>query len=247
MQITWLGQLGLAISSGGKLLMVDPYLTDTLNQTVGPQFARLVSPDAEWQRSSPDMILLTHDHGDHLDMPSLHSITGPQKSAEILAPSNALGKLKGQLQGEHNYILMKPGNEWTSNSFHIRAIQARHSDQTGVGYIIHAEGLTVLVSGDGLYFRDIAGEVDEPVDIAFIVMNGKGNNMNPVDAARYAQQIRCRLAIPVHWGLFEKFSDDPGKFTAQCQKLGVASYIAQIYETLEPDRLLKEELCVKSY
>lgn len=245
MEITWLGQLGLAFSSKNQLLMVDPYLMDTLNHTVGPQFSRLVPPHPGWQTAAPDTILLTHDHGDHLDIPSLQAITGPEKSAEILASTNAFWKLKGQLEGQHNYIMMKPGNEWTSGSFHIRAVSARHSDETGVGYLIKAEGLTVLVSGDGLYFRDIAKEVDEPVDIAFIVMNGKGNNMNCVDAARYARLIGCKAAIPVHWGLFEKFSDDPAIFSAECKKLGIPCYIAQIYETLDPEHLLKEALCEK--
>ena len=61
MEITWLGQLGLAISTGEQLLMVDPYLMDTLNQSVGPAFSRLVPPHPHWQSAKPDLILV---HGD---------------------------------------------------------------------------------------------------------------------------------------------------------------------------------------
>lgn len=242
MNITWLGQLGLAISSGDRLLMVDPYLHDTLHNTVGPQFQRLVPPSAPWQSAQPDIILLTHDHGDHLDFPSLQSLTDSGKKVQIGAAVNAFFKLKGQLKDEHNYIMMKAGNEWTDHGFHIRAVEARHSDESGVGYLIKAEGLTILVSGDGLYFRNIAQEIGEPVDIAFIVMNGKGNNMNCTDAARYAELVQCKVAIPVHWGLFEKFSDDPELFAKETRKRGVKPYIARIHETLDAADLLKEEL-----
>ena len=48
MKITWLGQLGVAIESGGRMLMVDPYLVDTLHETNGPQFARMVPVNEGW-------------------------------------------------------------------------------------------------------------------------------------------------------------------------------------------------------
>ena len=49
-----------------------------------------------------------------------------------------------------------------------------------------------------------------------VVMNGKGNNMNCVDAARYAADVCTKVAIPAHWGLFEKFPTTPtGSLTKQ--------------------------------
>jgi L-ascorbate 6-phosphate lactonase len=99
------------------------------------------------------------------------------------------------------------------------------------------EGKKILISGDTLYFGDAAPEIGD-VDIAIVVMNGKGNNMNCVDAARYASEVDAKLAIPAHWGLFEKFSDDPGKFAAEAQARGVKTYIAPMYETFDPSEIL---------
>ena len=71
-----------------------------------------------------------------------------------------------------------------------------------------------------------------------MVMNGKGNNMNCVDAARYVSDVDAKVAIPAHWGLFEKFSEDPNKFAAEAEKLGVKTYIAPMFETFDTDDLL---------
>ena len=128
--------------------------------------------------------------------------------------------------------------------FRIRAIQARHSDMTGVGYVVEAEGLTIVISGDTLYFADAAKEVGKQADIAIVVMNGKGNNMNCTDAARYAKDLSARVAIPTHWGLFEKFANDPDTpqlFAQKAERLGVKARILQIYETVDTQQLLEGE------
>ena len=232
MKITMLGILGVAIESGGQMLMVDPYLLDTLHETNGADFARMVPISETWLKARPDIVLLTHDHADHLDMPSLQAIITGEKSVEIIAGINGWQKIRGALPGNNNYIMFTPGCEWTSGNFHIRAVNARHSDLTGVGYVIAVEDKKILISGDTFYFGDAAPEIGD-VDVAVVVMNGKGNNMNCIDAARYASEVDATVAIPAHWGLFEKFSDDPEKFAAEAEKLGVKTYIAPLYETFD--------------
>lgn len=236
MKITMLGILGVAIESGDRMLMVDPYLLDTLHETNGEDFARMVPISEKWLAARPDILLLTHDHADHMDMPSLKSVVTGEKKVELLAGINSWQKVRGSLPGDVNYIMMTPGCEWTSGDFHIRAVNARHSDFTSVGYVITVEDKKILISGDTLYFGDAALEIGD-VDIAIVVMNGKGNNMNCVDAARYASDVDAKVAIPAHWGLFEKFSDDPNLFAAEAKKLGVKTYIAPMFETFDTENL----------
>lgn len=244
MKLTWLGQHGVALESGGCLLMVDPYLLDTMHESLGEGCARRVPVDEAWLQARPDVVLLTHDHIDHLDMPSLQAVVKAEKSVAVVAGVNAWNKVRGQLEGDHNYIMMTPGCEWTVPQFRIRAIHARHSDMTGVGYVVEAEGLTIVISGDTLYFADAAKEVGKQADIAIVVMNGKGNNMNCTDAARYAKDLSARVAIPTHWGLFEKFANDPDTpqlFAQKAERLGVKARILQIYETVDAQQLLEGE------
>lgn len=239
MKITMLGILGVAIESGGRLLMVDPYLLDTLHEQNGEDFARMVPVSEKWLKARPDMVLLTHDHADHMDMPSLQAVVTGEKKVELIAGINGWQKVRNTLPGDVNYIMLTPGCEWTSGDFHIRAINARHSDLTGMGYVITVEGKKIVISGDTVYFGGAAREIGTDTDIAIVVMNGKGNNMNCVDAARYVKNIDAKVAIPAHWGLFDKFSDDPNWFAAEAEKLGVKTCIAPMFETFNAEDLLK--------
>lgn len=237
MKITMLGILGVAIESAGRLLMVDPYLLDTLHETNGEDFARMVPVNEKWLAARPDMVLLTHDHADHMDMPSLKAVVTGEKKVELLAGINSWQKVRGNLPGDVNCIMMTPGCEWTSGDIHVRAVNARHSDFTGVGYVITVEGKKILISGDTLYFGEAAKEIGD-VDIAIVVMNGKGNNMNCEDAARYVANVNAKLAIPAHWGLFEKFSDDPERFAAAAARLGIKTCIAPMFTAFDPADLM---------
>ena len=243
MKLTWLGQHGLALESNGCLLMVDPYLLDTMSETVGAEFGRCIPVNEAWTKARPDMILLTHDHIDHVDMPSLQAVITGDKNVEVVCGVNAWQKVRGQFPGDHNYLMMKPGCVWTNETFRVRAITARHSDETGVGYVVEAENLKILISGDTLYFTDIRKEVGESVDIAVVVMNGKGNNMNCKDAARYCADVGARVAVPTHWGLFKKFANDPEtpeRFRKEAAALGVKAKTLQIYETVDSAALLED-------
>ena len=242
MKLTWLGQQGVALESQGSLLMVDPYLLDTMRTTVGEEFGRLVPVDEKWLEARPDMVLLTHDHIDHLDLPSLKAVISNEKMISIASGVNAWNKVRTEIGGPHNYIMMTPGCEWTNEVFRVRAINARHSDQTGVGFVVEAEGLKIVISGDTLYFADAANEIGVGTDIAVVVMNGKGNNMNCVDAARYCENISAKVAIPTHWGLFKKFENDPDqpeRFVEETKKRGVKAAVLSIYESVDTDTLLE--------
>ena len=74
-----------------------------------------------------------------------------------------------------------------------------------IGVIIEAEGKRLYVTGDTLYNTDIFEDVlpFSPIDAVFLPINGVGNNMNMADAARFCEVIRPRVAVPLHWGLFD--------------------------------------------
>jgi len=160
----------------------------------------------------PDMVLITHDHGDHMDLPSLRRILDTDKQVQVLAAANAWARIRFEIGKGHNYIAAYRGVEWTYKDVHIRTVPAVHSDTTAVGFVIHAEGKTLYITGDTLYDEAVIASIGEPVDILYTVMNGLGNNMNATNAARFAAKLQPKVAVPVHWGLFEKFSAPPELF-----------------------------------
>ncbi|MBE6943003.1 MAG: MBL fold metallo-hydrolase [Ruminococcaceae bacterium] len=189
-----------------------PYLLDTLHEQHGEALARIVPPTEKYINMHPDMVLITHDHGDHMDLPSLRRILDTDKQVQVLAAANAWARIRFEIGKGHNYIAAYRGVEWTYKDVHIRTVPAVHSDTTAVGFVIHAEGKTLYITGDTLYDEAVIASIGEPVDILYTVMNGLGNNMNATNAARFAAKLQPKVAVPVHWGLFEKFSAPPELF-----------------------------------
>ena len=239
MKITWLGQAGLMLETGGKILLVDPYLSDNV-KNFEPQNYRRVPVEEHFLQIKPDVIVITHNHLDHLDKETLKYYLTEEANCLVLTPNGSWQEVR-KFGGDSNYVLFNAGTTWTEGDIVFRAVKAEHSDSYAIGVIISAEGKNYYITGDTLYQEQILQAIGEPVDIVFVVMNGMGNNMNYLDAARYAAAVRARVAIPVHWGLFEKFSDDPRLFAREAEALGVTAYIARIYETLDAHRLLEDK------
>jgi len=147
MKITFTGLTGLMIETGGKVIMVDPYLSDNLRQVSGPDFERMVPVSPELLAKKPDMILLSHVHGDHTDLPSLEALLDTEKTVQVLASANAWKTVRERFDKKHNYITAYPHIQWTNEYVHIRVVPAVHSDETGVGFLITRRGKPSISPG----------------------------------------------------------------------------------------------------
>ena len=206
MKITWMGQAGLLIETEGVKIIVDPYLTDSVVK-VNPKNYRRVPADEAFFDSVPDVIICTHNHLDHVDPETLPVYLGRGGSILCLAPEAAWSEMK-KYGGDHNYVKFNRGSQWTLGGVRFYAVRAEHSDPHPIGVIIEAEGKRLYVTGDTLYNTAIFEDVlpFAPIDAVFVPINGVGNNMNMADAARFCEVIRPRVAVPIHWGLFDNLN-----------------------------------------
>ena len=213
MKLTWLTQAGLLFKSGKLKVMVDPYLSDSVGKSAEAKHRRMPI-DERFFDEDPDVILITHDHLDHLDPETLEVfIKKATKPITFLAAENAYNKLV-KYGGEHNYVLLAPHSVWSQGGVTFYAVKAEHSDRTAVGFILDDGKKTYYVSGDTLYNYDVIDDVldlvEGGVDYAFLPINGVGNNMNAKDAADFAYEIGAKCAVPIHYGLFDSL--DPAEF-----------------------------------
>ena len=89
MNITWLGQAGLLFDSGKTKIMIDPYLSNSVEK-INPNNYRRVPINEKLFSIEPDVIVFTHDHLDHLDPETLKRfLSREDKSITVLAPYNA--------------------------------------------------------------------------------------------------------------------------------------------------------------
>lgn len=214
MKITWLTQAGLLLKTEKLTIMVDPYLSNSIAAR-DPNKNRRIPVDESYLEIKPDVLIITHEHEDHLNKQTLDRILSGDKPITVLAPKNAYFALR-EFGGPHNYVLLNPHSVWTEGGVTFYSVHAEHSDRHAAGFIIDDQEKTYYISGDTLYNYDVIDDVldlvEDGVDYAFLPINGLGNNMNAHDAADFAYEIGAKQAIPLHYGLFDEVSPDDFDF-----------------------------------
>lgn len=208
MKVIWLGQAGLLFETENKIIMVDPYLSDSVEK-IEPQNKRRVPVDKSFFDIKPNIIVLTHNHLDHTDPDTLKHFITQSSNMLVLASGNAWSKVRSTFGGNNNYVMFNRHSEWTEGNIKFTAVKAEHSDENAIGFIMEAEGKRYYVTGDTLYNKDIFSDLPEGIDYVFLPVNGRGNNMNMEDGKRLCERIGAK-AIPLHCGLFDDL--DMNKF-----------------------------------
>ena len=205
MKITYIGQAGLLFESKDGSLMVDPYLSNSVVK-VNPQNYRRVPIDERFLAICPDILLCTHDHLDHYDEETVvHYLGQSEKQICVLTPYASWQKAR-QFGNGHNYVMFNRGTVWTEKGFRLTAVRAEHSDLYAIGVIVEAEGKRYYITGDTLYNEQIFGDIPDEIDVLFLPINGLGNNMNRMDAERFAARINARMTVPYHVGMFDEMN-----------------------------------------
>ncbi len=215
MKVTWLTQAGLLFENSKIKIMVDPYLSDALGEKCAEK-ARRMPADESFLDANPDVLLITHDHIDHLDEITLGKLFDRcDKEILILASESAYNKLS-KMNTRHNPVLLAPHSVYSEKGVTFYSVHAEHSDRQAVGFIIDDGKQTFYVSGDTLYNYDVIDDVldlaPDGVDYAFLPINGKGNNMNARDAADFAYEIGAKCAIPIHYGTVDDLTPEEFDF-----------------------------------
>jgi len=182
--ITFLGHATLMVTFGGKTVHVDP-----------------VSAEADYTRlPAADLILISHDHHDHLDLEAVKLIRKPE--TKIVGNPDAGRQIP-------EAIVLKNGESQTVDGFKIEAVPAyniRHEMSPGVPF--HPRGIGngyVVTFGDKrVYFAGDTENVPEmkqllDIDIAFLPMN-LPYTMTPEMTADAALMFRPKILYPYHYG-----------------------------------------------
>ena len=126
MKTTWIGQAGLLIETCGKKIMVDPYLSDSV-EAINPKNWRRIAVDESLFDENVDIIVITHDHLDHLDPQTLEKFLQKDKTLTVLASYNAWQQVRKNGKN-HNYVMFNRGTVWTQDGIVFTAVKAEHSD-----------------------------------------------------------------------------------------------------------------------
>ena len=201
MKVTWLGQAGLYIETESARILIDPYFSDSVAKAEPQNRRRMPKPPRELA-IEPDVLIVTHDHLDHYDPETVPQLLAGKDAMAVLCPQSCWAKARAN-GGKHNYILFPPGTQWTEKGVRFTAVPAVHSDPHAIGVFVDDGRRRLYITGDTLYSEHIFSALPKDPDAVFLPINGRGNNMNARDAARFARDCGAKLAVPIHWGMFD--------------------------------------------
>ena len=201
MKITSLGQNGFLFDTGKTKLMTDRYLSDSVGRS-DPSRHRRVPVDESVFGIRPDILFFTHAHIDHYDPESAERFLRAYDGITVLCPESVWREVR-KFGGSHNYVEVSPGVEWSEGDLRVVTTPAVHSDPFAVGALIYHGGRTFYVTGDTLYSRKVTSAVPRGIDAVFLPINGRGNNMNPADAERFAAAVGAKTVFPCHYGIYD--------------------------------------------
>jgi L-ascorbate 6-phosphate lactonase len=211
----WLTQAGFAFKTpAGKIVYIDPYLSNSAERLHG--FKRLSLAPVVPEEVRTDLVLLTHEHTDHLDPDALPAIAKNNPSARYAAPAGCDDGLTAAGVAKSARVLLEPNRQYDLGCVTIRTAPADHGDlsPTALCLLLDFGGIRVLCTGDTSSRPQAMKPLYEKrPDVLLPCINGVFGNMGPLDAAMLVQTVQPRFAIPCHYGMFaEHGAADPGAF-----------------------------------
>lgn len=204
MKIIFLGQAGLLFEKDDFKIMIDPYLSNSVEKINSNNYRR-VEVNESFFDIKPDVMIFTHNHLDHYDPETVERFITTDSNITVLAPKSVWDDVR-KIGGNNNYVLFNRHTSWSENGIKFTAVKAEHSDITPIGVIIDDGEKKYYITGDTLYNEEIFEDIPENIYALFLPINGVGNNMNMTDAARFAKRVNAQKIVPIHIGMFDELT-----------------------------------------
>ncbi len=164
-------------------------------------------------RNDADLIFITHDHYDHYSEEDVDKVKN--KDSIIIAPENLLKKLLKKGIEQNNIVLVEPGQAYEARGIKFETVSAYNlgkpfhpKGNNWVGYIINIDGINYYIAGD----TDLTNENKQVrCDVAFVPVGGT-YTMNYTEAAELINNIKPKIAVPIHYGSIVGTKQDAEKF-----------------------------------
>ncbi len=222
LRITFINHASVLIQWQGVNIITDPALVDGIGPLGSGWIARYRAPGITFEQLPPiDYILISHNHYDHLDRPTIEKII-QRDGSKIITPLAVAQYTPAQnvleLDWWQSYknsaqdlnITLVPAQHWSK-----RTLLDTNKSLWG-GFIIQKNNQTVFFSGDTGYsehFKMIAQRFPA-IDVALLPIGAylprdfmKLAHTNPAEAVTAAQELNAKTAIGIHFGTF-RLSDE---------------------------------------
>ena len=242
--VTWVGHATLLVQMDHVTFLTDPIWSRTASPVsfAGPR--RFVPPGLTLEDLPPiDFVVVSHNHYDHLDLPTLVALAERDPRTRFLVPL-----ANGDLLRESGIANVEE-LDWGEASQHegvvVHCLPAQHWSQRGVGdrrrmlwssWAVTGPKRRFYFAGDTGYFDGFAriAETHGPFDLAALPIGAyrpvemmQESHLNPEQAVQAALDLRAPRALAIHYGTFdlsdEPLDEPPRRFRAAAAASGLGS------------------------
>ena len=222
LRITMVGHASLLIQAANRNLLVDPVWSERASplRWAGPR--RVKAPGIAFDDLPPiDVVLLTHNHYDHMDFATLRRLWSRDRPRVIAPLGNDAMVARDRSGiifetydwgnttelGDNLTARLTPARHWSARSLFDRRMAL------WCGFAIASPGGVIYVSGDtgygdGAIFREI-GRLFPKIDVAILPIGAyeprwfmHNQHVDPREAVEVMLDCGARQALGVHWGTF---------------------------------------------
>jgi N-acyl-phosphatidylethanolamine-hydrolysing phospholipase D len=241
--LTWIGHSTFLLQFAGRNLITDPHLSPRASPFAFAGPKRYTDPAMAYADLPPlDIALISHNHYDHLDEPTVRRLAREHPQLEFVVP---LG-LKAWFvrRGIHQVTELDWWGHADIGGLKVHAVPAQHfsgrsaSDGNATlwcGFVVESATQRCYFAGDTGYSPDFAdiGQRFAPIDLALIPIGAyeprwfmQAMHINPDEAVQIHQDIGARQSVAMHWGTFrlteEPLDEPPQRLRAALDRAGIA-------------------------
>lgn len=214
--IQWIGHSCFTLEADGHQVLIDPFITSNPITTITPD------------QFNPEVILLSHAHGDHVgvtdDHPAGDTIAIAQRTGAVVVCNFEMGNWFAA-KGLENLVQGNPGGTYNGEFLDAKWTQAFHSSSFGDGsyggqpngFIITIDGKKLYFAGDTSLFGDMTLIGEEGLDVAFLPI-GDLFTMGTADSIKAVKMLKPKFVVPMHYNTFPPIAQDVSHWAEQINR-----------------------------
>ena len=256
LRATWIGWASVLVEIDGRILLTDPVWSERCSPStlVGPKRFH-PPPIALDELPHVDLVVISHDHYDHLDMTTVQALGS--RGTHFAVPLGIGAHLERWAVPSSQIHELDWNDTFHLGDLSVTSTPARHysgrnplhgNETLWTSWVIRGPHHRVFFSGDSGYstaFADI-GKHYGPFDLTLIKIGASDPtwseiHMTPEEAVQTHRDLLGGVMLPVHWGTFNlafhAWKDPVDRAVAAASQTGVHIVVPKPGEFIEPSAL----------